>query len=320
MRILLFSERPEAAERALRAALPGTAVLETLPLRGLKRAVQKPLEADLVYLDAGGVSEASLYRYASALSASGKVPWGVLDPDGNLVDPARAFFLGAKDYAGPGALGGGITEQRLRDIRAFAGLVSAAPGTPVPAKRFPGWDNLQEGAEIAVRFCYVSVGDPEGLRERIGEKRLRKLREDFAGFMASWAVECGGIAWMRDPEGTLLLFPERDEGTSPILAAFRLILDRALVGYEMFRLEVPLTFRFSFHAGRTVWRRPGSTGTIVSGDVNFIFHLGAKYCSDGRITLSAETESSIPAPIRDLFLPAGDFEGRRILASRRFRD
>lgn len=320
MRVLLFSERPEGTERVLREALPGNAILEILPLRGLKRAAQKPLNADLVYLDAGGMTEASLCRYASALSASGKVPWGVLDPAGDLADPARAFFLGAKEYAGPGALRGGITEDRLRDIRAFAGLETAAPGAPEAVKRFPGWDNLQEGAEIAVRFCYVSVGDPEGLRERIGEKRLRKLREDFAGFMASWAAECGGIAWMRDPEGTLLLFPERDEGTSPILAAFRLILDRALIGYEMFRLEVPLTFRFSFHTGRTVWRRPGSTGTIVSGDVNFIFHMGGKYCSDGRIILSAETEPSIPAPIRDLFLPAGDFEGRRILASRKFRD
>ncbi len=320
MRILVFSETPDRVEGALKAALPKDADLEILPLRGLKRTVQKPLNADLVYLDIADIGEAGLGRYASALASAEKLPWGVLDTAGELTDPARAFFRGARDYLGPGALRAGITPARLSEIRAFAGLECPNPAAPEPAKRFPGWDRLPEGSEIDVRFCYVSVGDPEGLRERIGEKRLRKLREDFAGFMASWAAECGGIAWMRDPEGTLLLFPERDEGTSPVLAAFRLILDRALVGYEVFRLEVPLTFRFSFHAGRTVWRRPGSTGTIVSGDVNFIFHLGGKYCSDGRITLSAETEASIPAQIRDLFVPAGDFEGRRILASRKFRD
>ncbi len=319
MRIIVFSDSPAQKPGAFKAALPDGACLEFLPLRGLKRATQKPLDADILYLDVGGIGEAGLCKHAPALAA-GRLPWGVLDPAGEIVDPARAFFLGAKDYVGPGVLKAGIPAGRLLKVRAFAGIESGGAPAPEPAKRFPGWDNLPEGSEIAVRFCYVSVGDPEGLRERIGEKRLRKLREDFAGFMASWASECGGISWMRDPEGTLLLFPERDEGTSPVLAAFRLILDRALVGYEVFRLEVPLTFRFSFHAGRTVWRRPGSTGTIVSGDVNFIFHLGSKYCSDGRITLSGETESSIPAPIRDLFASAGDFEGRRILASRRFRD
>ncbi|NLJ47885.1 MAG: hypothetical protein GX430_15160 [Treponema sp.] len=318
MRILVFSEEPAREESALRAAFPADASLEILPLRGLKRTMQKPSTADMVYLNVRGIGEAGMCKHAPVLASAGKLLWGILDPEAELADPARAFFLGAKDYLGPGALRSGFSGQRLAQIRGFAGM--ELPKPPEPAKRFPGWDRIPEGSELAVRFCYVSVGDPEGLRERIGEKRLRKLREDFAEFMASWAAECGGIAWMRDPEGTLLLFPERDEGTSPVLAAFRMILDRALIGYEVFRLEVPLTFRFSFHAGKTVWRRPGSTGTIVSGDVNFIFHLGAKYCSDGRITLSEETESSIPAPIRDLFLPAGDFEGRRILASRRFRD
>ena len=318
MRILVFTEEPARAERYLRTAFPTDTSLEILPLRGLKRAAQKPLSADLVYLDIRGVGDAGLSKYAPALSSAGKLLWGVLDPEAELADPARAFFSGAKDYAGPGVLKTGIIEERLERVRGFAGVET--PKTPESAKRFPGWNRIPEGSEIAVRFCYVSVGDPEGLREAIGEKRLRRLREDFAEFMSSWAAEYGGIAWMRDPEGTLLLFPERDEGTSPVLAAFRLILDRALIGCEVFRLEIPLTFRFSFHSGTTIWRRPGSTGTIVSGDVNFIFHLGAKYCSDGRITLSAETESSIPAPIRDLFVPAGDFEGRRILASRKFRD
>lgn len=319
MRIVVFSEFPAQKPGAFKAALPADSNLEILPLKGLRRASQKPLDADILYLDVKGIGEAGLCKHAPVLAA-GRLPWGILDPAGELADPARAFFLGAKDYVGPGLLKAGIPASRLQKVQTFAGIESGVPPAPEAANRFPGWDKIPEGSEIAVRFCYVSVGDPEGLRERIGEKRLRKLREDFGGFMASWASECGGIAWMRDPEGTLLLFPERDEGTSPILAAFRLILDRALVGYEVFRLEVPLTFRFSFHAGRTVWRRPGSTGTIVSGDVNFIFHLGSKYCSDGRITLSGEMEASVPAPIRDLFVPAGDFEGRRILASRRFRD
>ena len=319
MRIIVFSQFPAPKTEVLKAALPVSASVSVLPLKSLKRTLGKPLDADIVYLDVREIGEPGLRRHASNLVSADGLIWGVLDPEGQITDIARVFFMGARDYIGPAVLSAGLSPDRLREVLAFAGIESAPPVAPEP-KRFPGWNKVPEGTEIFARFCYTALGNPDELLERIGEKRLRKLREDYAGFMASWASECGGIAWMRDPEGTLLLFPEQDVGTSPLLAAFRLLLDRALVGYEVFRLEVPLTFRFAFHSGKTTWRRPGATGTIVSGDVNFIFHLGSKYCADGRITISSELESSIPAPIRDLFVPVGDFEGRRILASRRFRD
>ena len=171
-----------------------------------------------------------------------------------------------------------------------------------------------------MRFCYAAIGNQHELMERIGEKRLFKLREDFAGFLGPWAAECGGIVWIRDGSGNLLLFPPADEGINPVLAAFRLLLDRALIGYEVFRLETPLSFRFAFHEGHTMWRKPGSTGNVVSEDVNFIFHLGAKASPDGLIVVTDCAESIVPTCLRDLFASGGDFEGRALLASKRFRD
>ena len=178
----------------------------------------------------------------------------------------------------------------------------------------------REGADVPVRFCYAAVGNQKSLLERIGEKRLDKLREDFAAFLEPWSKECGGIVWIRETAGSLLLFPPRDEGMNPVLAAFRLLLDRALIGYEVFKLEVPLTFRFAFHAGRTMWRKPGATGSIVAEDVNFVFHLGMKAAGDGYILVSDDARTSIPSSLGDLFAPAGDFEGRSLIASRRFKD
>jgi len=320
MKITIFSQLPPSKFGGVKSMLPADVSFEILPIRGLKRALDKVDTSGIVYLDTREIGEAGIRKHASALSSCGPLAWGVLDPGGIVQDIAGLFFLGAKDYIGPSLARTPLSADRLRAVRSFAGIDPASCLDTNSVQRFPGWKKLEEGSEIVARFCYASLGDPEGLREKIGEKRLTKLREDYSGFMGSWAAECGGVAWMRDTEGTLLLFPEIDEGTNPILGAFRLLLDRALVGYEVFSLEVPLTFRFAFHSGKTVWRRPGATGTIVSGDVNFIFHLGSRFCSDGRITLSADMEALIPSTISDLFVPAGDFEGRRVLASRRFKD
>ncbi len=252
--------------------------------------------------------------------------WGVIDRKGETGDPAAYFFSGACDYVGPALFKAGLGPERFAEALAYAGGPAEAPpeesAGEVPNGRasFPGWAALEEGVEISARFCYAAIGNQKGLLERIGEKRLDKLREDFAAFLEPWSKECGGIVWIRENAGCLLLFPPQDEGMNPVLAAFRLLLDRALIGYEVFKLEVPLSFRFAFHAGRTTWQKPGSTGRVVAEDVNFIFHLGGKAAGDGYIVTSTDADKAVPASIRDLFAAAGDFEGRSLIASKRFKD
>jgi len=298
--------------------------LEFLPLAGFARSWRKRAPRAFVYIDVDAdLDPARLADIASKLASAEACSWGFLDRAGKMEDPAAFFFEGAKDYVGPRLFRAGLSPERLGRLMAFAGAKACpdeADDAEAAARPFRGWSALALGDEIRVRFCYAAVGNQRELLERIGEKRLNKLKEDFAAFLETRAKDCGGISWIREKSGNLLLFPPRDEGMNPILAAFRLLLDRALIGYEVFRLETPLTFRFAFHAGTTMWRPPGSTGTVVSDDVNFIFHMGVKAAEDGGITVSAEAERCLPACLRDLFSPAGDFEGRALLASRRFRD
>jgi len=247
--------------------------------------------------------------------------WGVIDRGAESPDPASWFFAGACDYVGPALFKAGLGPARLSDALAYAGL-SECEDEETPAEKamaFPGWAELAEGADVAVRFCYAAIGDQKGLVERIGEKRLDKLRDDFAAFLEPWSKECGGIVWIKESAGCLILFPPQDLGMNPVLAAFRLLLDRALIGYEVFKLEVPLSFRFAFHAGRTMWRKPGETGKIVAEDVNFVFHLGMKAGVDGSILVSGDASRSVPACLGDLFSPGGAFEGHTIVASRKFK-
>jgi hypothetical protein len=282
------------------------------------RSFRKRAQGAFVYFDAA-LGPDRVRELASKLDGIEDCGWGVLDREGASTDPAAWFFAGACDYVGPSLFKSGLGPERLDEALAYAGL--SEDGSPSSGgDSFPGWSALEEGSELRVRFCYAAVGNQKSLLERIGEKRLDKLREDFAAFLESWAKESCGIVWIRETAGCLLLFPPRDEGMNPVLAAFRLLLDRALIGYEVFKLEVPLSFRFAFHAGRTMWQRPGATGRIVSEDVNFVFHLGTKAAGDGYILASSDAEDAIPASLRDLFTAAGDFEGHNLLASKAFRD
>ncbi|MBP7094465.1 MAG: hypothetical protein KBC36_00085 [Spirochaetia bacterium] len=314
MRIVVYGGYAGAADWS--ELLPARVEVETMAFSSLKRSVERRAER-FIYLDARGIEKEAVLEAAAWLSGRPGLAWGVLDPEGAVDDPAALFFAGAGDYLGPGALP--VDEARLRCALARAHRDDETP-EPEQARSFPGWGKLREGKEYDFLFCHAAIGAAERLREAIGEKRLAKLRESFAAHMAEIAEGIDGKAWIMDSHGLLLAFPPKGLSDSPVLAAFELLLDRALVGYEVFKLEVPLTFRFAFHSGRAPWRPPGATGTVVSEDVNFIFHLANRGGHDGRITMSSASADAIPPQIADLFQPAPAFEGHEILVSRRFLD
>ena len=288
------------------------------------RSCKKKAPGAFVYFDAS-LGQGRILELSLKLDGIADCAWGVLDREAETDDPAAYFFAGASDYVGPALFRSGFGPGRFDEVLAYSGLGEDRDDEGGPDSRegneaFQGWDSLEEGSNVPVRFCYAAIGNQKVLLERIGEKRLNKLREDFAVFLEPWSKECGGIVWIRESAGCLLLFPPKDEGMNPVLAAFRILLDRAIVGYEVFKLEVPLSFRFAFHAGRTMWQKPGSTGNIVSEDVNFVFHLGTKAAGDGYILASVAAAKAVPAGLADLFAPAGEFEGRALTASKPFRD
>ncbi len=318
MKLILYAHDP--ADRRLHSLfgkLQGHDV-EILPFSAFGRSYKKKAQGAFVYLEAVAEDAKRVAELGAKLGEMPGAAWGVIDRTGVIDDPSGLFFAGASDYIGPALAKVGLSVPRLKAALAFARLdESATCGGALP---FKGWSALTEGELVDVHFCYAAIGAQRELLESIGDKRLYKLCEEFSSFLERWAAECGGIVWIREPAGTLVLFPPTDVGMNPILAAWRLILDRILVGYEIFHLDTPLTFRFAFHAGRTPWRRSGATGTVVSEDVNFVFHLGHKAAADGAVTVSETALSSIPAPLCDLFLKAGDYEGHSLMASRHFKE
>jgi hypothetical protein len=321
--VKLLACAADAADRKLaaffRRALPEGTSLEAVSAASFSRSFKAKAPGCFVYFLASGLGQRRVLSLAGKLEGIEGCSWGVLDPSGESEDPAAYFFAGARDYIGP-ALFRSVADGR-RIAAAFAYAAGCGDGAESECRpAFAGWDELSEGDEIEVRFCYAALADQEGLLERVGETRLGKLKEEFAAFLDAWSRDLGGIAWIREPGGSLILFPAAGGQADPVLGAFRLLLDRVLIGYERFRLPAPLSFRFAFHSGRTTWRKPGATGTIVSEDMNYAFHLGQRAAGDGFILVSESASDAIPPCLRDLFAPAGSFEGRAITASRRFED
>ncbi|MCX7023193.1 MAG: hypothetical protein NT080_01065 [Spirochaetes bacterium] len=283
--------------------------VDLLPSRSLGRTIKRVSGESFPYIDAAGFGECALRRKVSEFSDR-DISVGIIDPGGDITDPASLFFAGAMDYIGPALLKAGVDIARLEDAAVRAGAATDDEETG-----FPGWKKLVEGREYRFMFCYAAICDQSGLRERIGEKRLAALKDAYASYMANVFMEANGLLWMKDQTGILLIFPEDVAGEPPIKLAFELLMNRAIVGYEVFHLEVPVGFKFVFHTGSTVWRHPGSTGSIVSEDVNFIHHLALRHAGDNRITVSSECEDAIPAPIDDLFSPGAKFEGHRSFSS-----
>lgn len=323
MKLIICSAEAEDKDKKL-AAFAAKSFMghesEIILESAFSRACKKKAVDALVYFDAG-LGQGRILELAAKLEELENSAWGVIDRASCLVDPASLFFAGACDYVGPALFKTGLTPDRVEATLVYGGLAEEGEGEGEEVGApFPGWAALKVGEEVDVRFCYVAIGNQKGLLERIGEKRLDKLKEDFAAFLESWSKECGGIVWIKENSGCLLLFPPQDEGMNPVLAAFRLLLDRALLGYEVFKLEVPLSFRIAFHSGTTSWQKPGSTGKVVAEDVNFVFHLGMKHACDGCIVSSLEGAEAIHPALSDLFSSAEEFEGHPLVASRKFKD
>jgi hypothetical protein len=135
-----------------------------------------------------------------------------------------------------------------------------------------------------------------------------------------WTWEGDGLLWMNTGRDCLFLFPPRAKcAEAAIKTCIGMIVSAPLFVLETFGISIPANFIFAMHYGTVTYKPPGKTGTVVSDAVNSIFHLGAKKSEPGRLTISGELpDVSIPANLQDLFVPAGEYEGRKIWHTKKF--
>jgi hypothetical protein len=313
------------------------AFFEILPAAAL--AKHDPGTDGISYLDITGMDKTSLKKSISLIKkrCAGS-SWGIIDPKGEADDPAVFFFNGASDYLNGKTLKG-LTKKRL-DLAVSAGssktpAAGAAPGKKgktesvvragrsarLPPIKFEGWQSMKSGMTAHFFFLYVSFSSGKSnLRSRLGEKNYTVVRGRMRSCLLDKLKEADALLWMETESDYLFLIPPKaNNGKAALVASLKMILSSPLIGAENLGLSIHANFTFALHFGETPWQAPGRTGTVVSGAVNFIFHLGAKHAGADKLTISSEVPAeAIPPELDDLFVDSGEYEGFGLISSRRF--
>jgi class 3 adenylate cyclase len=320
VKVFVFTRTPAVILRMLSARARKEMNIEAFPLSELREPLPSSAETVLVYLDVRGLSDKERGRALSEIVKNPKVCFGVLDPMGTVKDIAALFHAGAVDYVGKKLTLAAFTAKRAAAVAAYArnangGQDGAGKGkgqTPVTAPVSDGWLDIVPGREHRFAFLFVEVDDAEELKKRHEPENLAGAMETFRGFVERVVLQHGGRLWMWGRFGGLALFPLHDSTSAAPLCGLRIILSRVFYDVEESLLPGRLVFHLALSVGTTVYQK-GDTGRIVSDGVNSIFHLGRKYTQPGQFLLTAEAGELAPPALRAYLVPAGSFEGSRIM-------
>ena len=286
---------------------------------------------DQVYLDISGLTPAMLKKIIEVLNKNTAF-WGVIDPKGAADDPASFFFSGASDYIGSALVKKGLSKKRFEaaflwaQSRKSAGSVAVAKeegkrkSQKLPAGKFEGWKSIRTGTSGSFLFLFVSVLGKSNIRTMVGEAAFVTLKNQLRDLLQQSFKEADALLWMETEGNCLFLVPPRAaNGKAAVETALKMILNSRLLGVEKLGLTIPVDFTFALHYGQTAFQAPGKTGAVISESVNYIFHLGMKRAEAGRLTMSDDVPGEvIPEGLKDMFSPAGVFEGIPVRQSRRF--
>jgi hypothetical protein len=306
-----------------------------------------PQDTDISYIDVTGFTNTDLKKTLTLVKKICKnLPWGIIDPKGNIKDSAAMFFEGASDYLGQGIFkdSKSLDTKRFKEafqwrsetLGAAADSVSAKEGEKTaktakngifkteiklpPASAFPGWKKINTGKTMPFYLLYCSLQGKTSLDTRFEEKALAQVHKRFLNYLNIVFSKGDGLLWMDSGKDCLFLLPAKAKcAEAAVEACIRMIISAPLITLETLAIKVPVNFVFALHYGPVSYKPPGKTGTVVSDAVNAIFHLGAKKAEPGRLTVSGELpDGSIPKSLEDCFVSAGIYEGRKIWHSRKF--
>ncbi|MCL2174806.1 MAG: hypothetical protein FWB73_02055 [Treponema sp.] len=304
-----------------------------------------PESDDITYYDISNTQEADIKKtLAQIKKICGETQWGILDPKGNIRDPAVLFFEGSCDYIGYTA----IKEAKSIDIKrvkealqwqnkliAKTVIADLAKGSAKiikensliktgikfpPSNIFPGWKQLAEGKTMPFYLLYCSLQGKTSIESRFEEKTSAQIHKRFLNLLTQNLNAGDGLLWIDSGKDCLFLIPPKIKNIEQAAeACMKMIISAPVITMETLAITIPVNFIFALHYGSLSYKPPGKTGTIISDAVNAIFHLGTKKAESGRLTITSDIpDGSIPKPLEDCFFPIGVYEGRKIWHSKKF--
>ena len=290
--------------------------LDLRPLADFRKQLASMEDEPVVYVDIRGLTGKERTKLLALISANQSVRVGIIDPAGSVKDVAALFHAGVVDYIGKALISSGIPAERRAAAAAFAGDEEREqgdePGTAGRQGSTDIWAEVQPGREYTFAFLFVEVDDAEELKKRHEPDNLAAAMDTFREFVSRIAGQHGGRLWMWSRFGGLILFPLKAESCQAAFCGVRILLSSIFYDVEESLLPGRISFRMALSHGATVYQ-DSDTGRIVSDAINTIFHLGRRFAKAGQFVLSSEALDLVPQPLRAFCVPAGAFEGRRIL-------
>ena len=321
MEILVFTDSARTA-----AAFParGPNRVRSFAWKEFRRQVQECLAPALCYLDLGTLPKGKLPGCLRLLRARPQLAYALIDPRRSVAEAALAFHEGAADYVERGALREGIGQRRLTRVLAYlaARRRNAAPGPPgaVTAGQLykpsgSDWSQVVHEREYTFGLLFIELDGKEEMEKKYGMKNLGIALSAFRAFIESAVRPAHGRVWIWSGFGGIILFPFSGGETPTLQSLFRLILFKHLYDIEESLFPNFLSLRLVLTLGNVVYSER-NVGSVVSDSLNSIFHLGREFAQPGNFYVTEEALGFGHPALRDFFLAAGDFEGRRMLRMR----
>ena len=324
-KILVFSDHEKTKDLFAVISRSRTYSVDFATLADLRRRISNgPLYA-FVYVDIS--AERNLSNLRGVLSRNEDLLYGILDPKGEIEDPAMLFFEGASDYIGPGLLEKPLQTRRIKAVLEFRDFpepddeevrrhlelgnrTATLPHAPA------NWKQIKRGSEYSFAFMFAEIDMYWEWKLKSGRTHLDTVLKTFYDHVERIVSPLGGRFWMRTDLGGLILFPYTGDCSKIIEEGFRLMMNAVLTSTEEYTYNTPITYRLALDIGRTVYRDVGQTGTIISDTVNFMFHLGQQYAQPDNFYLTGRAAAHIPSGLTDFFITTDTFQDEEIVRMR----
>lgn len=290
--------------------------IEFFPIGEMKKKVKSISAGSIVYVDIAGCDASQIESTIKILEKQPHVLWGIIDERDFIKDPAELFHRGAADYIGKLISKLPITKSRLKKIALFKKIDISREiqknNTYICLPSGDDWETVKEGKEYTFCMMFFELDHQSQIKKNASEQQIKERSQTVHNFLEKILKPLNGKVWMWWGFGGLILFPFNGKNCDAILAAVRMNINRAILSVEECKLGLKLSFRIVLHIGNTVYRNRGNTGTVISDAINSVFHLGQKFAKSGDLLLTQEVEPFILQGIKDLFVAAGTFEGRKV--------
>jgi hypothetical protein len=239
--------------------------------------------------------------------------FGIVDPGSLIEDPAQLILQGASDYIGKSMLGKSIPLSRFTLALDF---YESEETEDNETSQYWDWNSLNEHQEYTFIFLFIEIDLPEDWIQKSGREHLDQVMKYFYKHLNSRMKNLNGRLWIETERGGLVLIPHINDGEESIIECFKIVLDRLQISAEDYPYNMLISYRMALHLGKTVYRKKGSTGSVISDSVNYIFHLGKQYLEEGQFSCTEEIFQDCPEALQNYFYEDEEFQDKRIFTMR----